>query len=92
MATLHSHGSEPSAPRRGVRGYLALITAAGMALGMIVAALSFLIGSQLTGAAAIVAAIGLFFYTSSSAIGLQCDFAVERGAPVGALAEGQCGL
>ena len=37
---------------------------------MIVAALSFLGGSHLTGGLAIVAVIGLFFYTGSFAIGL----------------------
>ena len=42
----------------------------GMAIGMIVAALSFLGGSHLTGGLAIVAVIGLFFYTGSFAIGL----------------------
>jgi len=49
---------------------LLLIGTAGMAIGMIVAALSFLNGSQLTGVTAIVAVIGLFFYTGSFAIGL----------------------
>jgi sugar porter (SP) family MFS transporter len=49
---------------------LLLIGTAGMALGMIVAALSFLGGAHLTGALAIVALISLFFYTGSFAIGL----------------------
>jgi sugar porter (SP) family MFS transporter len=49
---------------------LLLIGTAGMAIGMIVAALSFLGGSHLTGGLAIVAVIGLFFYTGSFAIGL----------------------
>jgi sugar porter (SP) family MFS transporter len=49
---------------------LLLIGTAGMAVGMIVAALSFLGGSHLTGGLAIVAVIGLFFYTGSFAIGL----------------------
>ena len=49
---------------------LLLIGTAGMAIGMIVAALSFLGGSHLTGALAIVAVLGLFFYTGSFAIGL----------------------
>jgi len=49
---------------------LLLTGTAGMAVGMIVAALSFLGGSHLTGALAIVAVIGLFFYTGSFAIGL----------------------
>jgi sugar porter (SP) family MFS transporter len=49
---------------------LLLVGTAGMAVGMIVTALSFLGGSHLTGALAIVAVIGLFFYTGSFAIGL----------------------
>jgi sugar porter (SP) family MFS transporter len=49
---------------------LLLTGTAGMAIGMIVAALSFLGGSHLTGTLAIVAVIGLFFYTGSFAIGL----------------------
>jgi sugar porter (SP) family MFS transporter len=49
---------------------LLLIGTAGMAIGMVVAALSFLGGSHLTGGLAIVAVIGLFFYTGSFAIGL----------------------
>jgi sugar porter (SP) family MFS transporter len=49
---------------------LLLTGTAGMAVGMVVAALSFLGGSHLTGGLAIVAVIGLFFYTGSFAIGL----------------------
>jgi sugar porter (SP) family MFS transporter len=49
---------------------LLLIGTAGMAIGMIVAALSFLGGSQLTGVMAIVGVIALFLYTGSFAIGL----------------------
>jgi sugar porter (SP) family MFS transporter len=49
---------------------LLLAGTAGMAVGMIVTALSFLGGSHLTGGLAIVAIIGLFFYTGSFAIGL----------------------
>jgi sugar porter (SP) family MFS transporter len=49
---------------------LLLTGTAGMAIGMIVAALSFLEGSHLTGSLAIVAVIGLFFYTGSFALGL----------------------
>ncbi|HVT70041.1 MAG TPA: sugar porter family MFS transporter [Trebonia sp.] len=49
---------------------LLLIGTAGMAVGMIVTALSFLGGSQLTGGLAVVAIVGLFFYTGSFAIGL----------------------
>lgn len=49
---------------------LLLAGTAGMAVGMIVTALSFLGGEHLTGALAIVAIVGLFFYTGSFAIGL----------------------
>lgn len=49
---------------------LLLAGTAGMAVGMVITALSFLGGSHLTGGLAIVAIIGLFFYTGSFAIGL----------------------
>src|SRR3984957_6877749 len=49
---------------------LLLSGTAGMAVGMVVVALSFLGGSQLHGALAIVAIIGLLVYTGSFAIGL----------------------
>lgn len=49
---------------------LLLTGTAGMAVGMVIAACSFLGGSHLTGGLAIVAVIGLFFYTGSFAIGL----------------------
>lgn len=49
---------------------LLLTGTAGMAVGMVITALSFLGGSHLTGGLAIVAIIGLFFYTGSFAIGL----------------------
>jgi sugar porter (SP) family MFS transporter len=49
---------------------LLLSGTAGMAVGMIIVALSFLGGSQLHGALAIVAIIGLLVYTGSFAIGL----------------------
>jgi sugar porter (SP) family MFS transporter len=49
---------------------LLLAGTAGMAAGMIITALSFLGGSQLTGAGAIVAVIGLLIYTGSFAISL----------------------
>lgn len=49
---------------------LLLAGTAGMAVGMIVTALSFLGGSTLTGGLAVVAIVGLFFYTGSFAIGL----------------------
>jgi sugar porter (SP) family MFS transporter len=42
----------------------------GMAVGMVITALSFLGGSHLTGALAVVAVIGLLIYTGSFAIGL----------------------
>jgi sugar porter (SP) family MFS transporter len=49
---------------------LLLSGTAGMAVGMIIVALSFLGGSQLHGTLAIVAIIGLLVYTGSFAIGL----------------------
>ncbi|HEY6789802.1 MAG TPA: sugar porter family MFS transporter, partial [Trebonia sp.] len=49
---------------------LLLCGTAGMALGMTITALSFLGGSHLTGALAIVAVLGLLVYTGSFAIGL----------------------
>jgi len=50
---------------------LLLTGTAGMAVGMAMLALTFLIGgSQLTGAAAYVAIAGLLIYTGSSAVGL----------------------
>jgi sugar porter (SP) family MFS transporter len=49
---------------------LLLSGTAGMALGMVIVALSFLGGSHLTGALAIVAVLGLLVYTGSFAIGL----------------------
>jgi len=49
---------------------LLLSGTAGMAVGMTITALSFLGGSHLTGALAIVAVIGLLIYTGSFAIGL----------------------
>jgi sugar porter (SP) family MFS transporter len=49
---------------------LLLTGTAGMAVGMAITALSFLGGSHLTGALAVVAVIGLLIYTGSFAIGL----------------------
>jgi sugar porter (SP) family MFS transporter len=49
---------------------LLLSGTAGMAVGMAITALSFLGGSHLTGALAIVAVLGLLVYTGSFAIGL----------------------
>ncbi|MCW2931306.1 MAG: sugar porter family transporter [Actinomycetia bacterium] len=49
---------------------LLLCGTAGMAVGMAITALSFLGGSHLTGALAIVAVLGLLVYTGSFAIGL----------------------
>ena len=49
---------------------LLLCGTAGMAVGMVIVALSFLGGSHLTGALAIVAVLGLLVYTGSFAIGL----------------------
>ncbi|MGH3172152.1 MAG: sugar porter family MFS transporter [Trebonia sp.] len=49
---------------------LLLTGTAGMAVGMVITALSFLGGSHLTGALAVVAVLGLLIYTGSFAIGL----------------------
>jgi sugar porter (SP) family MFS transporter len=49
---------------------LLLAGTAGMAVGMVITALSFLGGSHLTGALAVVAVLGLLIYTGSFAIGL----------------------
>jgi sugar porter (SP) family MFS transporter len=49
---------------------LLLSGTAGMAVGMVITALSFLGGSHLTGTLAVVAVIGLLIYTGSFAIGL----------------------
>jgi sugar porter (SP) family MFS transporter len=49
---------------------LLLAGTAGMAVGMAVTACSFIGGTHLTGGLAIVAIVGLFFYTGSFAIGL----------------------
>ena len=49
---------------------LLLTGTAGMAVGMIITALAFLGGEQLTGTLAVVAVIGLLIYTGSFAIGL----------------------
>ena len=55
---------------RAGRRPLLLTGTAGMAVGMTITALSFLGGSHLTGAHAIVAVLGLLVYTGSFAIGL----------------------
>ncbi|MEU2358536.1 sugar porter family MFS transporter [Streptomyces misionensis] len=49
---------------------LLLTGTAGMAIGMIITALSFLGGSRLTGGLAVVAVVGLLIYTGSFAVGL----------------------
>ncbi|HUN33481.1 MAG TPA: sugar porter family MFS transporter [Trebonia sp.] len=55
---------------RAGRRPLLLTGTVGMAVGMAVTALAFLGGSQLTGALAVVAVLGLLIYTGSFAIGL----------------------